>query len=168
MNVPLTLYLSWSVIVDYLSGEGTLFVNVVSHTSLSWGLEAESRVAHEPGGKCCSVLTPDVENAQELMSLPGLAGLESTLPVQVDGGLLLESPLILIGHSDFSAIVVLHDRPLISTCDSARLCHDAGIYNRAMQREGISFFIGEAKILYLRGMNRELWVAPIPGLPCFT
>ena len=103
-----------------------------------------------------------------MMSLPGLAGLESTLPVQVDGGLLLESPLILIGHSDFSAIVVLHERPLISTCDSARLCHDAGIYNRAMQREGISFFIGEAKILYLRGMNRELWVAPIPGLPCFT
>ena len=52
-----------------------------------------------------------MEDAQELMSLPGLAGLESTLPVQVDGGLLLESPLILIGHSDFSAIVVLHDRP---------------------------------------------------------
>ena len=95
----------------HLSSEGTLLVDVVSNTGLSWGLEAESRVAHEPGGKCCSVLTPDVENAQELMSLPGLAGLESTLPVQVDGGLLLESPLILIGHSDFSAIVVLHDRP---------------------------------------------------------
>ena len=46
-----------------------------------------------------------------MMSLPGLAGLESTLPVQVDGGLLLESSLILIGHSDFSAIVVLHERP---------------------------------------------------------
>ena len=23
-------------------------------------------------------------------------------------------------------------------------------------------------IVYLRGMNLELWVAPIPGLPCFT
>ena len=40
MNVPSTPYLSWSVINDYLSGEGTLFVDVVSHTSLSWGLEA--------------------------------------------------------------------------------------------------------------------------------
>ena len=72
---------------------------------------------------------PYVENAQELMSLPGLAGLESTLPVQVDGGLLLESPLILIGHSDFSAIVVLHERPWISTCDSTRLCCDTKRYN---------------------------------------
>ena len=85
----------------HLADERALLVDVVAHTGLSWGLEAESRVAHEPGGKCCSVLTPDVENSQELMSLPGLTGLESTLPVQVDGGLLLESPLILIGHPDF-------------------------------------------------------------------
>merc|ERR1719370_2189245 len=68
----------------HLSGEGTLLVDVVSHAGLSWGLEAKSRVAHEPG----------------------LTGLESTLPVQVDGGLLLESPLILIGHSDFSLVEV--------------------------------------------------------------
>ena len=32
---------------------------------------------------------------------PGLAGLKPPLPVEVDGGLLLESPLILIGHPDF-------------------------------------------------------------------
>ena len=32
---------------------------------------------------------------------PGLAGLEPPLPVEGDGGLLLESPLILIGHPDF-------------------------------------------------------------------
>ena len=37
--------------------------------------------------------------------------------------------------------------------------------DRAMQRRN---FIREAKTLYFRGMNRELWVAPIPGLPCFT
>lgn len=25
-----------------------------------------------------------------------------------------------------------------------------------------------SNIIYLSGMNREEWVAPIPGLPCFT
>ena len=35
------------------------------------------------------------------------------------------------------------------------------------QREGAGF-LEKANIVYLRGMNLELWVAPIPGLPCFT
>ena len=116
------------------------------------------------GANIAICFSPYVENAQELMSLPGLAGLESTLPVQVDGGLLLESPLILIGHSDFSAIVVLHERPWLSTCDSTTLCCDTERQGNAERRN----FIRVANFLYLRGMNRELWVAPIPGLPCFT
>ena len=32
----------------HLASEGTLFVDVVSNASLSWGLEAKPRVAHEP------------------------------------------------------------------------------------------------------------------------
>ena len=39
----------------HLSSEGTLLVDVVSYTGLSWSLEAESRVAHEPGGKYCNM-----------------------------------------------------------------------------------------------------------------
>ena len=52
----------------HLSSEGTLLVDVVSYTGLSWSLEAESRVAHEPGGKRCSNVSPGVVKAQEVMS----------------------------------------------------------------------------------------------------
>ena len=60
----------------YVSSEGTLLVNVVSSLSLVRSLEPETRVAH----------------------VPGLGGLESTLLVEEDGGLLLKCSLSLISH----------------------------------------------------------------------
>ena len=53
-----TFLLSISANTTHLSSKGTLLVDVVSHTGLSWGLEAESRVAHEPEAKCYNVLAP--------------------------------------------------------------------------------------------------------------
>jgi len=62
-----------------LPGEGTLLVDVVSIFGLSRGLEAKSRA--------------DDESA--------LGSWKTSLPVQENGWLLLESSLVLIGHDDY-------------------------------------------------------------------
>ena len=75
-----------------------------------------------------------------------------------------------------SAIVVLHERPCIQH-RWQRLTQENAVshsrihfmeLNKAERRGWLLPSWGEPVILYLRGMNLELWVAPIPGLPCFT